>query len=82
MVADQPVFADIAKEVPQRLQGHIFVAHNARFDYGFFETNQGLVSLSEQFGAVYTEAVASVVPTVCQTQSDSSDRAPPDQRRR
>jgi DNA polymerase-3 subunit epsilon len=37
MVADQPVFADIAEEVLQRLQGHIFVAHNARFDYGFLK---------------------------------------------
>jgi DNA polymerase-3 subunit epsilon len=37
MVADQPVFADVAEEVLQRLQGHIFVAHNARFDYGFLK---------------------------------------------
>ncbi|QDQ28794.1 ethanolamine utilization protein [Chitinimonas arctica] len=35
MVAQAPAFADIAAEVMARLQGHVFVAHNARFDYGF-----------------------------------------------
>lgn len=35
MVADAPVFADIADDLEQRLQGVVFVAHNARFDYGF-----------------------------------------------
>jgi DNA polymerase-3 subunit epsilon len=37
MVSDQPVFADIAAEVLARLEGHVFVAHNARFDYGFLK---------------------------------------------
>lgn len=37
MVADQPVFADLAEEIAARLQGHVFVAHNARFDYGFLK---------------------------------------------
>src|SRR5690554_7693620 len=35
MVADAPLFADIADELEQQLQGKVFVAHNARFDYGF-----------------------------------------------
>jgi DNA polymerase-3 subunit epsilon len=35
MVADSPPFADVAHEVRRRLQGRLFVAHNARFDYGF-----------------------------------------------
>ncbi|HRE19078.1 MAG TPA: 3'-5' exonuclease, partial [Rhodocyclaceae bacterium] len=35
MVADAPRFADIADEVKRRLEGHIFLAHNARFDFGF-----------------------------------------------
>lgn len=35
MVATAPVFADIAAELWQQLQGCIFVAHNVRFDYGF-----------------------------------------------
>jgi DNA polymerase-3 subunit epsilon len=35
MVADAPPFESIAREVLERLQGRQFVAHNARFDYGF-----------------------------------------------
>ena len=35
MVASAPVFADLAGEVLARLQGGLFIAHNARFDYGF-----------------------------------------------
>ena len=37
MVADAPRFEDIAREVRARLDGHLFVAHNARFDYGFLK---------------------------------------------
>lgn len=37
MVADQPYFDEIAHELWHRLQGHLFVAHNARFDYGFLK---------------------------------------------
>jgi len=35
MVARAPAFEDIAGEVERRLAGRLFVAHNARFDYGF-----------------------------------------------
>ncbi|SET82418.1 DNA polymerase-3 subunit epsilon [Marinobacter segnicrescens] len=35
MVADAPLFEDIADELEERLKGSVFVAHNARFDYGF-----------------------------------------------
>jgi len=38
MVADAPPFADVAQEVRRRLEGRLFVAHNARFDYGFLRT--------------------------------------------
>ena len=38
MVADAPPFAAIADEVQSRLAGRRFVAHNARFDYGFVRT--------------------------------------------
>ena len=38
MVADAPPFADLAAEVLRRLDGRLFVAHNARFDYGFLRT--------------------------------------------
>ncbi|WP_394788099.1 exonuclease domain-containing protein [Rhodoferax sp.] len=35
MVADQPPFEAVAGEILDRLRGKLFVAHNARFDYGF-----------------------------------------------
>lgn len=35
MVAEAPPFERIASEVLERLRGRLFVAHNARFDYGF-----------------------------------------------
>ncbi len=38
MVRDAPRFRDIAHEVHRRLSGHLFVAHNARFDYGFIKS--------------------------------------------
>jgi DNA polymerase-3 subunit epsilon len=35
MVAAAPSFAELAAELYERLAGRLFVAHNARFDYGF-----------------------------------------------
>jgi len=35
MVAGAPRFADLAGELGARLAGRLFIAHNARFDYGF-----------------------------------------------
>ncbi len=35
MVANAPTFAELATEIQAQLADHIFVAHNARFDYGF-----------------------------------------------
>lgn len=35
MVADAPTFADVAEKLAGFLQGAVFVAHNAKFDYGF-----------------------------------------------
>ena len=37
MVADAPTFAEVAGETLRRLDGRLFVAHNARFDYGFLK---------------------------------------------
>src|ERR1700693_4895500 len=37
MVATAPTFASLADEVMARLQGRLFIAHNARFDYGFLK---------------------------------------------
>lgn len=41
MVADAPLFCEVAKEIVLKTEGAVFVAHNARFDYGF---------LKEEFG--------------------------------
>jgi DNA polymerase-3 subunit epsilon len=38
MVADAPRFEDVYREVLERLSGRLFVAHNARFDYGFLRS--------------------------------------------
>lgn len=37
MVAGAPTFAQIADEVAARIDGCVFVAHNARFDFGFLK---------------------------------------------
>jgi DNA polymerase-3 subunit epsilon len=38
MVADAPRFAAVADELLSRLEGRLFIAHNARFDYGFLRS--------------------------------------------
>ncbi len=35
MLADAPPFERIARELRERLEGRVFIAHNVRFDYGF-----------------------------------------------
>ncbi len=37
MVHTAPRFTDIAKDILSRLEGKVFVAHNAHFDYGFLK---------------------------------------------
>jgi DNA polymerase-3 subunit epsilon len=37
MVANQPPFDELALQIKRELEGKIFVAHNARFDYGFIK---------------------------------------------
>ena len=39
MVQDAPTFEDVAKQTMERLKGKIFIAHNARFDYGFLKNS-------------------------------------------
>src|SRR5437773_5920230 len=41
MVAQAPTFARIADEIADRIAGCVFVAHNARFDYGFLKHEFG-----------------------------------------
>jgi DNA polymerase III subunit epsilon len=37
MVAEAPPFEAVADEALRRLEGRLFIAHNARFDYGFLK---------------------------------------------
>jgi DNA polymerase-3 subunit epsilon len=37
MVESAPAFAQLAPEILTRLRGRLFIAHNARFDYGFLK---------------------------------------------
>jgi DNA polymerase III subunit epsilon len=55
MVARAPTFADIADEVADRIADCLFVAHNARFDYGF---------LKHEFGRLRRPFTAKVLCTV------------------
>ena len=49
MVAQAPSFADLAPEILSRLQSAVFVAHLARFDYGFVRA--GLERAGHAFSA-------------------------------
>jgi len=49
MVRGAPTFSEVRREVMERLEGHVFVAHNARFDYGFIKNE--LRRLEEKFTA-------------------------------
>lgn len=48
MVEKAPPFAKVADEVTELLQGRLFVAHNARFDYGFLKNEFKRIGLSFQ----------------------------------
>lgn len=45
MVADAPRFADIAEQLAPWFHNRVFVAHNARFDYGFIKAAFAQVGL-------------------------------------
>lgn len=46
MVQDAPTFADIHRELFEKLEGKIFVAQNARFDYSFIKSEFRRVGVS------------------------------------
>jgi DNA polymerase III subunit epsilon len=48
MVLNAPAFSDIATELLQRLEGKIFVAHNAHFDYSFLKREFELSGINWQ----------------------------------
>ena len=39
LIANEPPFAEVAREIYEQLEGKIFIAHNARFDYGFLKAS-------------------------------------------
>jgi len=45
MVANAPVFSDIAENLYEMLSGVVFVAHNVNFDYGFLRTHFSEIGL-------------------------------------
>jgi DNA polymerase-3 subunit epsilon len=55
MVRKAPTFAQVADDVAARIAGCVFVAHNARFDYGF---------LKHEFGRLGRAFTAKVLCTV------------------
>src|SRR5258706_14061519 len=52
IVASVPRFKDIASDLAQRLAGRLFIAHNARFDFGFLrsEFNRAGIAFQPQVG--------------------------------
>lgn len=48
MVERAPPFSEVAAEVEGLLKGRLFVAHNARFDYGFLKTEFKRVGIAFQ----------------------------------
>lgn len=54
MVADAPSFAELAANLHERLQGRVFVAHNARFDYGFLKNEFQRVGMAFRVRTVCT----------------------------
>ncbi|MGJ0483494.1 MAG: exonuclease domain-containing protein [Methylomicrobium sp.] len=54
MVANAPPFANVAAEVERLLQGRLFIAHNARFDYGFLKNEFKCLGLPFQLSVLCT----------------------------
>jgi DNA polymerase-3 subunit epsilon len=54
MVADAPLFADLAATVFEKLRGAVFIAHNARFDHAFLRSEFRKVGMPYSAHAVCT----------------------------
>lgn len=54
MVADAPRFSDIAATVFEKLNGAVFVAHNARFDQGFLRSEFRRIGMTYSAAALCT----------------------------
>jgi len=54
MVADAPLFADVAATVFEKLRGAVFIAHNARFDHSFLRAEFRKVGMAYSADALCT----------------------------
>lgn len=54
MVADAPLFADLASTVFEKLRGAVFIAHNARFDHSFLRSEFRKVGMAYSAQALCT----------------------------
>jgi DNA polymerase-3 subunit epsilon len=54
MVADAPLFADVAAAVFEKLRGAVFIAHNARFDHSFLRSEFRKAGLAYSADALCT----------------------------
>lgn len=54
MVADAPLFADVAPAVFEKLRGAVFIAHNARFDHSFLRSEFRKVGVAYAADALCT----------------------------
>ncbi|HRL77812.1 MAG TPA: exonuclease domain-containing protein [Candidatus Accumulibacter phosphatis] len=54
MLRPAPTFRQIAQELLERLRGRLFVAHNARFDYGFLKGEFGRLGVDFRLPSLCT----------------------------
>ena len=69
MVASAPTFAELAGDLAARLDGQLFVAHNARFDYSFLKAEFARVGSRGLATGVHRQALAPSVSRASQAQS-------------
>src|SRR5919201_2314737 len=58
MLSQAPRFAELARDLYERLAGRVFIAHNARFDYGFLRREFDRAGLKYQPRAVCSVKLA------------------------
>jgi len=64
MVATAPRFEDLAAEIAARLEGRLFIAHNARFDYGFLKNEFCRTGLRFQAPLLCTVKLSRRLPAI------------------
>jgi len=61
MVQRAPLFAEVAEDVAELLRGRLFIAHNARFDYGFLKNEFKRIGMSFQPSVLCTVKLSRVL---------------------